>query len=229
MALDGEWLQYLAKHKGPVSASELCHACGCSPDFMVRIMRILILNNIVDETGIEEYSANDTTHYMVGKAILDSMKYVYPLQVPSFSQIHQWAKDNGYEEPKSVENSPFTSVYNKTFFQVLEDNHRANSAFTYSMDFYYDEGMTKRDAEFVHNDLTKTTPHNNDAVTLVDIGGGSGAFVRTFRTLFPEHEGRLITQDRPSVTEAGRASYSQARVEFQASDFFAPQPVKGKL
>lgn len=55
----------------------------------------------------------------------------------------------------------------------------------------------------------------------VDVGGGRGESLRTFRNDHPELNGRVVIEDLPKVVEG------QEGVEVIAHDFFAPQPVKG--
>lgn len=68
---------------------------------------------------------------------------------------------------------------------------------------------------------------NNDAVLLVDIGGGIGHYTEQFRSKFPDAPGRLILQDLPVVLE--QVQGLNPRIERMEHDFFTEQPVKGKF
>lgn len=60
---------------------------------------------------------------------------------------------------------------------------------------------------------------------MVDIGGGRGQDLMSFKDKFPNAPGRFILQDQPHVVESAHLS---ERVEKMGYDFFTPQPVKGQ-
>lgn len=68
---------------------------------------------------------------------------------------------------------------------------------------------------------------DNDAVLLVDIGGGIGHYTEQFRSAFSEAPGRLVLQDLSVVLEQAQGLHS--RIEKMEYDFFTEQPIKGKL
>ena len=78
----------------------------------------------------------------------------------------------------------------------------------------------------VEERLGKGLKQGQDAVTLVDVGGGMGHDLAAFASKNPRISGRLILQDRPSVI--GQISDPNPKFEPTAHDFFTPQPVKGK-
>ena len=68
--------------------------------------------------------------------------------------------------------------------------------------------------------------NNEDGVLLVDIGGGRGQDVETFKNRFPGARGRMILQDLPRTVEHARLSPG---IEVMAHDFMKPQPIKGRI
>ncbi|MDI1488689.1 MAG: hypothetical protein OHK93_007965 [Ramalina farinacea] len=64
-----------------------------------------------------------------------------------------------------------------------------------------------------------------EAVLLVDVGGGRGHDLEAFKEAFPHQEGRLIVQDLPDVIDDIRQPVPG--VEAMKHNFFTPQPVKG--
>ena len=69
---------------------------------------------------------------------------------------------------------------------------------------------------------------SDDAVLLVDIGGGSGHVLRDFVKDPSNRVGRLVLQDLPAALGDTEELKNQG-IEAMAHDFFTPQPVKGKL
>ena len=67
---------------------------------------------------------------------------------------------------------------------------------------------------------------DDDAVLLVDIGGGEGQDAEAFRAEFSDIPGKVILQDLPKVIN--NIEELDVRVVRMSHDFFTPQPVKGK-
>jgi len=68
--------------------------------------------------------------------------------------------------------------------------------------------------------------HSEDAVLLVDIGGGRGHDLQAFRNKYPDLPGRLILQDRPQVIQEVQGISDT--IELMPHSFFDVQPIKGK-
>ena len=66
---------------------------------------------------------------------------------------------------------------------------------------------------------------DNDAVLLVDVGGGMGHDLEDFKARFPNLKGRLIVQERPEVIS--QIVGLSPGIELTEHDFFKSQPVQG--
>lgn len=75
--------------------------------------------------------------------------------------------------------------------------------------------------------LGATASSENDAVLLVDVGGGMGRDILGFHQQFPGIPGRLVLQDLPAVV--ADAKNLPRAVEPTAPDFFKQQPIKGTI
>ena len=64
-----------------------------------------------------------------------------------------------------------------------------------------------------------------EAVLLVEVGGGTGQNLQEFRGKYPRLHGQLILQDKPEVINA--AIGLDQSIKAMAYDFFTEQPVKG--
>ena len=64
------------------------------------------------------------------------------------------------------------------------------------------------------------------SVLLVDVGGGRGQDLKTFKDRFPSAPGRLILQDLPRTVEHANLSPG---IEAMTHDFMKPQPIKGRI
>lgn len=79
--------------------------------------------------------------------------------------------------------------------------------------------------------LVGSSTPDEDAVLLVDVGGGLGHDLAEFKTKHPDTNphvrGRLILQDKPDVISS-IAPETAIGLELSAHDFFTQQPVQGK-
>ena len=71
-------------------------------------------------------------------------------------------------------------------------------------------------------------PHEPIDVAVVDVGGGQGRHVKSFRKAHPELPGRFVLQDLPETIEAFDKSSADG-VEAMPHNFFDEQPLKGKI
>ena len=79
----------------------------------------------------------------------------------------------------------------------------------------------------VKSRLCESIEKSDDAVQIVDIGGGAGHVLKDF-VKDPSHQtGLLILQGLPAVIGDAEALKQQG-IEGMAYDFFTPQPVKGE-
>lgn len=77
----------------------------------------------------------------------------------------------------------------------------------------------------VEENLANGVSKEEDAVLLVDVGGGTGQNLQDFRGKYPRLRGRLILQDKPEVIKT--AIGLDQSIKAMAYDFFTEQPVKG--
>jgi hypothetical protein len=76
----------------------------------------------------------------------------------------------------------------------------------------------------VESTISKAFPtEDNDAVLLVDIGGGVGHDLKAFNARFPTLPGRLVLQDLPQVIE--NITDLPDTIEPLKYDMFTPQPL----
>lgn len=73
--------------------------------------------------------------------------------------------------------------------------------------------------------LIEGSKQGDEAVFLVDVGGGRGHDLEGLKQAHPNIKGKLILQDRPEVVSLAELSPG---LEKMPHDFNTPQPVKGK-
>lgn len=78
----------------------------------------------------------------------------------------------------------------------------------------------------VEENLAKGISGEEDAVLLVDVGGGTGKNIQEFHEKYPGLHGQLILQDKPEVVK--EATGLDQSIRTMAHDFLTEQPVKGQ-
>ena len=78
----------------------------------------------------------------------------------------------------------------------------------------------------VEENLVKGVSGEEDAVLLVDVGGGTGQNLQRFHEKYPRLHGQLILQEQPDVIKA--ATGLDQSIKPMVYDFFTEQPVKGQ-
>ncbi len=132
---------------------------------------------------------------------------------------------NGFKVPNDPLTGPWPSVWGgKTFWETLEAEPERGGVFDTFMTNWKVGRVKWLDAYPFEEQLGRGLSQAEDAVLLVDIGGGHGHELLELKTRFLDMPGRLIVQDQPGVI----AQVDSQEIEPMAHDFFTPQPIKGE-
>ena len=142
----------------------------------------------------------------------------------------EYFKQNGYKSPTDGTDGPFQYAYDckgENFFQYFvrapEMGRRFGSmmtAWSVGRPRWMDKGYYP-----IQERLIKGSKQEDEAVFLVDVGGGRGHDLEGLKQAHPNIKGKLILQDRPEVVSLAELSPG---LEKMPHDFSTPQPVKGK-
>lgn len=222
-------LQILAHKPGsPVTSAELAKKTGADELLIVRIMRLVTYNGMCEEIGHGIYMANDKTQFLAKPAILGGFAHIFDFgfktvqAVPDLireGQVHQFP-----EGPN--QNSPIQHAFGDTMFGVLAKDPRRKKIFDdYMSARRYFQEPKWFDIFPIREHLAATRNCGDADVLLVDVGGGKGHDIASFRENFPDLPGRLILQDLPQTFAA--LEERPDGIELMEHDFFKEQPVKG--
>ena len=122
--------------------------------------------------------------------------------------------------------SPFEYAHNAGFFEFLDKNRDQRG--------YLDDYMAIRRQGLMEwhqtfpmaAQLGLEAKKDPDAVLLVDIGGGWGHDLQSFRKANRDTPGRLILQDLRVIIDRVDKERCSEDIETMEYDFFTPQPVK---
>ncbi|KAI7543217.1 hypothetical protein KC331_g7521 [Hortaea werneckii] len=222
-------LQIIAQKPGsPVTAAELAEKTGADELLIVRIMRLVTYNRICEEIGHGIYTANDKTLFLAKPAIVGGFAHIFDFGFKTVQTVPDLIREGRVHQfPDGPEQqSPIQHAFGDTMFGVLAKDPRRKKIF----DDYMSARRYSQEPKWFENfpiteHLAATTRCGDRDVLLVDVGGGKGHDVASFRENFPDLPGRLILQDLPQTF----ASLQERPdgIEIMEHDFFKEQPVKG--
>ncbi|KAK6603359.1 o-methyltransferase [Botrytis cinerea] len=172
---------------------------------------------------------NVASHYEELEDMRSSYKQIYDEYAPCSYALTPYFKENGFKVPDSINNNPYTFA------------HRTNGLSMWDFLSLHPErlrifnlGMNRISSQMVPSygifpwlSEYRKMETSEDAVLLVDIGGGQGQAIAAIRDIIEGTKGRLILQDREEVMLENPDPIPG--VEKMTYDFFTPQPVKNAL
>ncbi|KAK6604195.1 O-methyltransferase [Botrytis cinerea] len=211
-----------------MSASELAGKTNMEEALLIRMMRT------VAPLYFEEHSPrvyNQTANSLIFQLedMRSSYKQIYDEYAPCSYALTPYFKENGFKVPDSINNNPYTFA------------HRTNGLSMWDFLSLHPErlrifnlGMNRISSQMVPSygifpwlSEYRKMETSEDAVLLVDIGGGQGQAIAAIRDIIEGTKGRLILQDREEVMLENPDPIPG--VEKMTYDFFTPQPVKNAL
>ena len=136
-----------------------------------------------------------------------------------------------YINPENPTNSAFTLGHNtkEHFFEWATNRPERLSQFQNHMAGYRGGRSSWMDYHFypVEERLVKGARTDEDAVFLVDMGGGKGHDLEELHRKHPNLPGKLVLQDQPSVIEEAQAKGLDKKIVTIGHDFFTPQTLVG--
>lgn len=137
---------------------------------------------------------------------------------------------NGHQFPTSRTDTPFQLALDthKEYFTWI--NERAELAHDFHQFMELNQKSQSNWVNWWPVQEEIINGKGTDNVLLVDIGGGKGEYLRSFRNKFPGVSGRLILQDLPEVIESVQQhGPALDGIELMNHDFFTEQPVQGEI
>ena len=163
------------------------------------------------------------------------MSHSFDFGTRTLAQLPAWFKSNGYRSPTSAISGPLQHIFTtdlpsfeywatlpgdvmQNFNTYMTGNQSSRSNWC---EWFPVEHNVLRCAKKNDDD----DDDDDDHVLIVDVAGGRGHYLETFRHKFPDAKGRMVLQDLPHVINDVHGLDS--RIESMAHDMFLPQPIKG--
>ena len=220
-------LKILAKASKSMNATQMAEECSADVRLLERLLKHVAVAEFIQESGPDEYSANDVTRCLAsegGEGIIKDIGHVSR----AMESLPRYFEATAYSNPRDKDNSAWYALYGQHYFEyVFAPSHEDRvEAFHNHMKFKtlgmkWFEVAAIMDAAFgSHLDLSA------DQALIVDIGGSTGHDLMEFVAAHPEMKGRKILQDLPASVDAlDTDSLSPHGIEAAAHDFFTPQPI----
>jgi hypothetical protein len=190
---------------GPRTGAEIAQAVGADRDAMVRVLRGLVIEDVLVEVGDGQFALTPTGECLVplqGAAIVRGELYYH-----SAAGLLDTVRGGG---------TAFEHVYGERFFDHLAGHPSHEAAFQASM-----AGRSEQEADDV------VAAYDFSGLrSLVDVGGGRGILVATILRAVPQL--RAVLLDRPAAIPAAQTYLAETsvadRAECVAEDFFESVP-----
>ncbi|OTB15976.1 hypothetical protein K445DRAFT_59919 [Daldinia sp. EC12] len=227
IAVDLNLFKLILEHDGPITSKELAALTGADEVFIVRILRPMTALGYVMESDTQTWVPTPITKEMARDEIGASHRMLHEGLIPAMVKAPQYFKEAGYKSPED----PRDGLVQYAFQTKLKTFDRFSSIPQLLHDFNLAMGSTMGSKKFwfdhwpVEEQLVTGAGITEDSVLLIDIGGGKGHDIISFREKFPHLPGRLILQDTAPVIDNIQSMIPE--VDMMAYDFFTEQPVKG--
>ncbi|KAL8824346.1 MAG: hypothetical protein Q9191_005115 [Dirinaria sp. TL-2023a] len=184
------------------------------PILLGRLLKHLAAMGTIYESGPNEYIPTPKS-----KALKEPM---YRDAYPTLTQ---------YKNPGDPSNGAFQFGHatKAHFFEWVSEDPERLTWFQNHMAGYRTGRPSWMDHGFfpVEENLVKGAKTEDDAIFLVDVGGGKGHDLQELHQKHPNLPGRLILQDLKDVIQEAEASGLDEKIVAMGHDFFTEQPVKG--
>ena len=198
------------------------------PVLVGRMLRHLAAMGTVRETGPDTFALTPTSKAFAGPAYQDSILYIAENFQPVHQALPSYFRERSFKSPDSGVDGPFQHAYNckgSHYFEYFQKgNPEMGRRFASMM-----ESWSRGRPRWFYEDYYPVKERlisgaEQEAVFLVDIGGGSGHDVEGLREAFDgQLPGKLVLQERPEIIEIAKLG---AGAEGMAHDFLTEQPVK---
>ncbi|KAF2702772.1 sterigmatocystin 8-O-methyltransferase [Pleomassaria siparia CBS 279.74] len=232
IAVDLNLFEHIASKSGSITSRELATLSKADELLIARILRLLATADFVEESGEDQWSANDTTRAMTSPPIAAGHRFVYDVLITSAIKAPKFLRETKYKMPTEPADT-FVQYANQTKLNFFEYLHSIPPRLR---DFNLFMGNSMGTREYWHDwydmegRLLNEFDLSQSSTLLVDVGGGKGHDLQSFYASFGKSSGqdqrKLVLQDLPHVVDAIPDAELPPTVVKMAHDFFTEQPVK---
>ncbi|CAD6572696.1 MAG: hypothetical protein ASARMPREDX12_005376 [Alectoria sarmentosa] len=227
LALDLGIFDIITAHTGPVDVETIVNEVGVADETLLRrILRTLDAMNAIGAVGEDGYEATNYTRAFTTQKGIAGQRFSFEFCAPAWNQIPYFLAKGGYRNPSNALDTPLQMAFNSQshFFGLLQQRPGMLETFGTFMTCHMKGRPEFPEIYPVERELVDGLSDNEDAVLLVDVGGGLGQDISTLRQMVPTLRGRTILQELPEMVQSFPGTEG---IEIMEYDFFEPQLVKG--
>ncbi|KAF2651093.1 S-adenosyl-L-methionine-dependent methyltransferase [Lophiostoma macrostomum CBS 122681] len=211
-----------ASSRDPFTVDELAVSISADRQLVGRIVRLLAAMKLYDVLGHDRYVATPLAAGFVGSSPMSLMVQQVGPAMPVVAWLPEYFEEKGYADPSDGFKGPWQYTYQTPdhYFEWLAKRPELQRVFSAVMG----HGRMSRDTKWfefypVEEKLRAQSPFDT---ALVDVGGGLGHELISFRNRFPDFEGRLVLEDQAHVVASIRDL--PPGIQTIGHNFFEPQP-----
>ncbi|MCJ1260780.1 hypothetical protein MMC22_000643 [Lobaria immixta] len=203
----------LVESHGPRSGDELVQETKVEHDLLIRLLRYLAANDIIGEAGEDLWTANSITKTLAIPAMEARFNFMSDTAGPAGSALPAFLEKTGYRNPIDSKKCAFQSAFDTTdeFFGWLVKHPEQHHNFNSSMKGRIEGQANWLDFFPLEDRIVQGFQTKNDAVSIVDIGGGFGYVLETVLDRYPGLKGRCVLQDLPGTIKQIKSPRTGAR------------------
>ncbi|KAL2869523.1 S-adenosyl-L-methionine-dependent methyltransferase [Aspergillus lucknowensis] len=226
MGIDLEIFTTLSKSNGPLTLAELAAVKGAHLTIAERVLRVLSGIGYVKEHDVHVYTATSLTHQMADRYSVAMVKFIWDFGLSTVAKIPEFLRSHDYQNVEGPTSGPWqyaTNIDEIIWSWVAKSPERLDITNSFMEG---DRGSRPGWLEWfpVEEQVIKGFTGGDEDVFLVDVAGGRGHDLKSFKDRFPQARGKFILEDLPHVIEQ---CLPGLEVEKLAFDLFKPQPIKG--
>ncbi|KAM0712360.1 hypothetical protein Q7P37_011455 [Cladosporium fusiforme] len=228
--IDLDIFRLISSEKTTSTVDRLAEKSGADPVLLGRLLKHICTQNFVKEVGPDEYLANDITNTLAtpeGQGVVVDMFNMYRIG----DKFPTYLKERKYRNPINKDDSPwkYGMDTNDHYFEWISRPGREFEAEAFHNHMRFKTlGLKWHEMPNILESVFGSANVAADEVLMVDVGGGSGHDLVSFRDNHSNIPGRLVLQDLPRAIEAAEANgeLKAKGIEACQHDFFTPEDIR---
>ncbi|CAF9940602.1 MAG: hypothetical protein ALECFALPRED_008770 [Alectoria fallacina] len=206
----------LADDGGAVNSNgQLASMTNSDTVLLSRILKHLAAARVIQEVDADTYAPTALSNALIEPKYRDAFPTVNDVAGPPLRQLHKYLASTGFKNPTNPTDGPFRRIWpqHTSPHLCLDERHPLiHQQFGNFMAGYQQGRPSWLDFFPAEDQLVKGLREDDDAVLLVDVGGGMG---------------QDLEEDQEEPVERAKAGLAEKGIKAMAHDFFTPQPIKG--
>lgn len=197
-----------------------------------RLLKHLAAMGTIYEADVDLFLPTPLSTALTQPMNSDGFRVMQYIADPPTQKLHEYLAATHYQFPTDSLDCAFQLAHNtkSSFFEFLQQHPRLGSMFNNHMTSMRAGLSGWMDHGFYPSEhhLLNGISEEEDAVLLVDVGGGKGHDLQRICQQHPDIHNRLVLQDQANVIEDLGDTKLDSRITPMIHDFFQEQPIRGK-